>query len=534
MTSGVEDTHPPPHTSTPRSDYFGGIHVEVPSEVLRRNEQLGDPVASPTTPSSGTTTVVASPAISRKGSSLTLDELSQISSPTFPWVRRRAACSFFVFFLCGWGDGVTGTVLPYFISSFHLSYMSSSTLFVASTAGFALGLLVFERICSFFGSLGLPSNNNHSPTRGRYFTLLLFSVTHACFFVLMGTSRSIVYLLLAYFVAAFSRVFLVGHTNAYIASIPRRPLGQLHAMWALGAFSAPFVCQTLLARGIHFQHFYLGSLVLSALNTTFISFVFRPTLAERSKEQDSVPTVEETEEKHVPNSPVDEKDVEANELASVPVCEKGSGSMRKVSRGGRKFTLRIALSCGYLWAYAFFVWVYCGSETNTQGYIVTYLMGVRNANPKTVGYVQSGFWGGMAISRFITGFVTPRLSFTQLKYTLHGLLAVALAMNLLILFVRSVVENAISAAVVGLVFGPMFPSALVLASDILPEEIHVISLNLLCGFGNLGSSMFPFITGTLANIKGPRVIIYVTSCQVVVLLFSWFFFPSRVPQSSRR
>ncbi len=107
---------------------------------------------------------------------------------------------------------------------------------------------------------------------------------------------------------------------------------------ALGAFAAPFVCQTLLAKGIHWQHFYLGSLVLSALNTTFVSFVFRPTLTERTEERDNVPMDDGAEDKQVPTSPVDEKDVEANELASMPVCEKSSGSMRKVSSGGRKFS----------------------------------------------------------------------------------------------------------------------------------------------------------------------------------------------------
>lgn len=40
--------------------------------------------------------------------------------------------------------------------------------------------------------------------------MILWSVMHACFFVLMGTSSSIVNLLLAYFIAALSRVFLVG------------------------------------------------------------------------------------------------------------------------------------------------------------------------------------------------------------------------------------------------------------------------------------------------------------------------------------
>ena len=33
---------------------------------------------------------------------------------------------------------------------------------------------------------------------------------------------------------------------------------------------------------------------------------------------------------------------------------------------------------------------------------------VQKADPKTVGYVNSGFWAGMAISRTITGLVTPQ------------------------------------------------------------------------------------------------------------------------------
>lgn len=87
-----------------------------------------------------------------------------------------------------------------------------------------------------------------------------------------------------------------------------------------------------------------------------------------------------------------------------------------------------------------------------------------------------------------------------------------------------------------------------------PLVEHLNDGRIRCGFGNLGSctfrircsqkpgtdyfapvlAMFPFITGTLANLKGPRVIIYVTCCQVVVLVVSWFFFPSRVPNAGRR
>ena len=49
---------------------------------------------------------------------------------------------------------------------------------------------------------------------------------------------------------------------------------------ALGAFTAPLVCQTLLAKSIPWSHFYLGSLALSTVNLTLLTTAFWPTQAE--------------------------------------------------------------------------------------------------------------------------------------------------------------------------------------------------------------------------------------------------------------
>ena len=54
---------------------------------------------------------------------------------------------------------------------------------------------------------------------------------------------------------------------------------------AIGACAAPLICQTLLARGIPWAHFYLGSLVLSALNTTLLTLAFRPSRKESADER---------------------------------------------------------------------------------------------------------------------------------------------------------------------------------------------------------------------------------------------------------
>ena len=49
-------------------------------------------------------------------------------------------------------------------------------------------------------------------------------------------------------------------------------------------------------------------------------------------------------------------------------------------------------------------------------------------------------------------------------------------MHLLIWLVPSCIENAISAAVVGLVYGPIYPANIAIARDLLPTEVHLVSL----------------------------------------------------------
>ena len=59
---------------------------------------------------------------------------------------------------------------------------------------------------------------------------------------------------------------------------------------------------------------------------------------------------------------------------------------------------------------------------------------------------------------------------------LNTYIAIGFTMHLLIWFVNSVFENAFSTAVVGLVYGPIFPSVLALATELLPKEVHLIAM----------------------------------------------------------
>lgn len=53
---------------------------------------------------------------------------------------------------------------------------------------------------------------------------------------------------------------------------------------------------------------------------------------------------------------------------------------------------------------------------------------------------------------------------------------IAFTMHLLILLVPSFVGNAVSTAIIGTVYGPIFPANIASARDLLPAEIHLVSL----------------------------------------------------------
>ncbi len=54
-----------------------------------------------------------------------------------------------------------------------------------------------------------------------------------------------------------------------------------------GGFISPLVCQTVINTGVPWGHYYLGSLVLSVSNITFLVLTYRPTQIEFLRDRDA-------------------------------------------------------------------------------------------------------------------------------------------------------------------------------------------------------------------------------------------------------
>jgi fucose permease len=144
-------------------------------------------------------------------------------------------------------------------------------------------------------------------------------------------------------------------------------------------------------------------------------------------------------------------------------------------------------------------------------------------------------------------------------------------MQLLLWFVNSNIQNAFSIGIIGLAYGPVFPASLTLANDILPPDIHMVSMAIMCviyffhiclrkliinckidlptvaldlvrtvavTFAGSNRSLFyaalfPFVAGFISSIKGIHTLMYITVPLASAIACLWFLFPSRIPHPGR-
>ena len=85
----------------------------------------------------------------------------------------------------------------------------------------------------------------------------------------------------------------------------------------------------------------------------------------------------------------------------------------KTSENGGNSSLREALlkmpAARVTWLCALFLLCYVGVEVALGGWIVKFMLEVRNGEPFASGMTAMGFWLGITVGRVVLGFITPML-----------------------------------------------------------------------------------------------------------------------------
>ncbi|PVF95777.1 MFS general substrate transporter [Serendipita vermifera] len=483
----------------------------------------------------------------------------------------RVLSGFLVAFMAGWGDGVTGVVLPYMKQQFHLTYTLSALIFVAVSSGYVITAFTLERFTNYLGRFPLSSEHrlflppvhlsllsllrlplslissangnqwrNHkdlgfSHIQGRHFVMILATIIHTLFFVTTGSSWSFAGVLVGFFMNGFAKGNMISTMNAYMVAHPHTfGLGHMHSFYCIGALTSPLVCQTVIAKNSPWQRFYLFSVGLAAMNILSVTLSFRPAKEEFIKDREvarqlglSVPMVRRGEDAPVVEAITTElgssakSTGQADSTGNLGSIESNTRVEEQASRHNLPRNMFMtAIKTPAVWAFSFFVSMYTGSEGVTSGYIVTYLLKTRNADPARVGYANSAFWAGAAVGRMLLGYTAPHMG--RLKpYWIFVFLGLALTLHVCIWMIPSFIVGWALTAFVGLSMGPVFPLLLEIASRAVSPAVVGAALAILVSMANLGGAIYPFLTGLLSNAKGEKVIEPLIVTLLAVMFCFW-------------
>jgi fucose permease len=179
-------------------------------------------------------------------------------------------------------------------------------------------------------------------------------------------------------------------------------LGYVTGSYGVGGVAGPILATAIASHSINWSYFYLVTLVVVLVNLGLAAWSFR------GLENDS-------REFNHDNS---------------RQTQTSESRLRILVRALRHRVTLLA---------AVFVFAYQGAEVALSGWIISYLIEYRDADPAKIGYVTAGFWGGLTIGRFFLPSLAGKVGKNILIYILT---VCAIASELLVWFVPNVVGEA--------------------------------------------------------------------------------------------
>lgn len=126
------------------------------------------------------------------------------------------------------------------------------------------------------------------------------------------------------------------------------------------------------------------------------------------------------------------------------------------------------------------------STVSTGGWIVTFMINVRHGQPFSSGMTATGFWLGITFGRITLGFLTPKIG-ERLAVIIYTLCA--LGLELVFWLVPQIIVSAVAISLLGFFIGPLFPTGVIMATKLLPPDLHVAAIGFSAAFGGIGAAV---------------------------------------------
>ncbi|KAK8131783.1 hypothetical protein PG984_008221 [Apiospora sp. TS-2023a] len=299
-------------------------------------------------------------------------------------------------------------------------------------------------------------------------------------------------MVVAFMIAGFGNGLADAAWNAWVGNLDRanEMLGFLHGFYGLGAVLSPLIATNMVANAkLPWYTFYYIMIGLAGLEI-FTSV--------------------------------------AGFWTSTAAAYQASIARQHGDAEGPRGSLREALvtcpSARVTWLCALFLLGYVGIEVALGGWIVVFMIQVRQGAEFASGMTAMGFWLGITVGRVVLGFVTPRLG-EKLAISIY--LPIVMGLELLFWLVPQFIVSAVAVGLQGFFLGPLFPAAIVAMSKLLPRHLHVGAIGFAAAFGGSGAAVLPFAVGAIAQAKGVQVLQPIILALLGVILLLWFGLPNR-------
>jgi MFS transporter, FHS family, glucose/mannose:H+ symporter len=173
---------------------------------------------------------------------------------------------------------------------------------------------------------------------------------------------------------------------------------------------------------------------------------------------------------------------------------------------------------------AFILFLESGNEACIAGWTSTYV-NVAGYSPRVATLVLAAYWAALMVSRMLAAKVLGRITKAQLILSSAVL---ALGGCAILLSARSLPLLFAGTALIGLSYGPIFPTTLAIAGDRYSERAGTV-FGLLFSIALLGGMMFPWAVGQVSERVSLRVgmIVPALGAAGILMLSSSVFFGER-------
>ncbi|KAI1330076.1 major facilitator superfamily domain-containing protein [Xylariaceae sp. FL0255] len=327
------------------------------------------------------------------------------------------------FFCAGVNDGTLGPLIPYFLSSFKINTGEVAIVYATTFAGWILSA-VLNPVLTVQLTLGQ-----------------LLTVGAICQLIAQALRpwSPLSVFTISFFFQSLGQAFQDAHSNTFVSSlknVPHRWLGFIHACYALGLFLGPLIATPIantpnpssVIEG--WRRVYFVLIAIFVVNIVGVMIAFRDTVFSR-------------------------------------LHARGTARGQKRDRGALIDMAKLFKS-KTVWLLSLYYFFALGAAGTAAGWVVEFLTTVRGGKLSSIGYVPTGYYGGLLAGRALLPEPTFRFG-EQRMILLYCVFCVAL--QLVFWLQPNIIGSAVALSFMGFFSGPFF--ATVSHSDSEPTQLQM-------------------------------------------------------------